>query len=149
MINTYHTLVHAQPVTVWKLLLDEVENPQKYLHGVESAQIVGRSAEGIVREMRWEGMTVRERIIPEEKENLITHEFLEHPVYQGRFFTRVVPASVQNPMAPVDLQIGVELERKSFQVSNLVQTDVEFDSDIENELQLLKEMAEKVEQMEA
>lgn len=148
LINTFHTLVHAQPDTVWKLLLDRVENPQKYLHGVEASQIVERSPAGIVREMRWEGKTIRERIIPEEKESRIIDELLEHPLYRGQVITRMVPASVQNPMAPVDLQIAVELERKSFHVEGMVPTEAELIADIEKELRLLKEKAEELESKE-
>lgn len=145
LINTFHTLVHAQPATIWRMLMDRVENPQNYLHGVESAQIVGRSAEGVIREMLWEGKRVREMILPEENENRVTHELLEHPIYEGRIITRLVPTSVQNPMAPVDLQIAVALERKSFKVEGLVPTEAELVADIENELQLLKAKAEEME----
>ena len=145
LINTFHTLVHAQPATIWKMLMDRIENPQNYLHGVESAQIVERSDEGVVREMQWEGKRVRERILPEENENRVTHELLEHPIYEGRIITRLVPTSVQNPMAPVDLQIAVELERKSLKVEGLVQTEAELIADIEKELQLLKAKAEEME----
>ncbi|ABQ26391.1 AtaL-like protein [Geotalea uraniireducens] len=145
LINTFQTLVHAQPATIWKILMDRVENPQNYLHGVESARIVERSAGGVVREMLWEGKRVRERILPEENENRVTHELLEHPIYEGRLITRLVPTSVQNPMAPVDLQIAVELERKSFKVEGLVSTEAELVADIENELQFLKARAEEME----
>jgi hypothetical protein len=140
--------VHAQPATVWKVLLDEVENPQRYLHGVESTEITERTAEGVVREMRWDGKTVKEMIVPAEKDMRIVHELLEHPIYEGRLLTRMAPTSVQNPMAPVDLQVSVELERKSFHMEGLVATEAELAADIEKELLTVKERAEELERRE-
>lgn len=145
LVNTYRTLVHAQSATVWKLLLDRVENPQKYLHGVEGARIVESSEAGIVRELRWEGKTVRERIVPEKDDYRITSELLEHPLYAGTTVTRVVPTSVQNPMAPLYLECEVRLERKSFHVEGFVKTEGEMVADIEKELEALKLKAEEME----
>ena len=55
LIDTYNMLVHAQAETVWKLLLDRVDNPQNYLHGVNAVRIIERSPVGVIREMEWEG----------------------------------------------------------------------------------------------
>lgn len=148
LVNTYRTLVHAQPETVWKLLLDRVENPQNYMHGVEGVQIVERSAAGVVRELKWEGKTVRERVVPEKEHYRITHELLEHPLYVGTVVIRAVPTSVQNPMASLYLETAVRLERKSFHLEGLVKSEEELVADIEKELQTLKEKAEELERRE-
>jgi hypothetical protein len=145
LVKTYRMLVHAQLETVWKVLLDRVENPQNYLHGVDGVQIVERSAKGIVRVINWEGNTVRERIVPKEDENLIVSELLEHPLYTGTIVIRAVPAAVQNPMAPLYLEVDVRLERKSFHVQGFVKTEDEMVADIERELEVLKRKAEEAE----
>ena len=147
-IHTYHVLVHAQPTTVWDVLLDEVENPQNYLHGVESVRITERSPEGVVREMQWDGRAVKERIVAEGTEQRIVHELLDHPLYAGRILTRLAPTSVQNPMAPVDLQVLTELERKSFHAEGVISTEAEMAADIERELRSVKEVAEELESRE-
>lgn len=145
LVNTYRTLVHAQPDTVWKVLLDRVENPQNYLHGVDGVRVVERSAGGIVRELKWEGKTVREKIVTDRGQYRIAAELLEHPLYAGTVVTRAVPTSVQNPMSPLYLETEVRLERKSFHVEGLVKTEEEMIADIEKELQAVKEKAEELE----
>lgn len=147
LVNTYRTLVHAQVETVWKFLLDRVENPQNYLHGVDGVQIVERSDAGIVRVISWEGKTIRERIVPDRDGCRITSELLEHPLYGGTVITRVVPTAVQNPMAPLYLETEVRLERKSFHVEGLVRTEEEMVADMEKELQAVKEKAEEAERL--
>jgi hypothetical protein len=145
LVNTYRTLVHAQIETVWELLLDRVENPQHYLHGVDGVQMIERSDAGIVREISWEGKTIRERIMPDKEQYRVTSELLEHPLYRGTIVTRVVPTAAQNPMAPLYLETEVRLERKSFHVEGLVKTEEEMVADIEKELRMVKEKAEEAE----
>ncbi len=146
LVNSFRTLVHAQLDTVWKLLLDRIESPQDYLHGVEEVKIVERSATGILRELKWEGKAVREKIIPDDAVHSITQEILEHPLYSGSMVIRALPTSVQNPMSPVYLEVDVRLERKSFHLEQMVKTEAEMVADLEKELQAVKEKAEKLEQ---
>lgn len=143
LVTTCRTLVHAQVETVWDVLLDRVENPQNYLHGVEGVQIIERSAAGIERELTWEGKTVRERIVPEKELSRITVEFREHPLYVGTIVTRLVPSSVQNPMAPLYLEAELRLERKSFHLEGMVGTEAEMIADLEKELEAIKQKAEE------
>lgn len=145
LTNTYRTLVHAQPETVWELLLDRVEKPQNYLHGVEGVQIVERSNGGIVRELKWEGKTVRERIVPDRDHYRVSSELLEHPLYTGTIVVRAVPTSTQNPMAPLYLESELRLERKSFHLEGMVRIEEEMIADIEKELQAVKRKAEELE----
>ncbi len=145
LVNSFRTLVHAQFDTVWRLLLDRIETPQNYMHGVEDAKIVERSATGIIRELRWEGNTIREKIVADETAHTITQDILEHPLYSGSTVIHALPTSVQNPMAPLYLEVDVRLERKSFKVEQLVKTEAEMVADIEKELQAVKEKAENLE----
>jgi hypothetical protein len=145
LVNSFRTLVHAQLDTVWKLLLDRIENPQNYLHGVEDVKIVERSAAGIIRELKWEGKAVREKIVPDDAAYSITQEILEHPLYSGSTVIRALPTSVQNPMAPVYIEANVRLERKSFHLEQMVKTEAEMVTDLEKELEALKAKAEKLE----
>ncbi len=146
LVNSFRTLVHAQLDTVWRLLLDRIENPQNYLHGVEEVRIAETSAAGIIRELKWEGKSVRERIIPDGTAYSITQEILEHPLYTGSTVIRALPTSVQNPMSPTYIEADVRLERKSFQLEQMVKTEAEMVADLEKELQAVKEKAERLEQ---
>ncbi len=102
--DTFEILIHTQPDTVWEILLEWLESPQRICPGMGPAKIVDRSAEGMTRELSLDGKMVREKVLLEKSEGRIVRELLEHPIYSGRFITRMVPTSVQNPMAPVVLQ---------------------------------------------
>ena len=84
LIDTYSMLVHAQAETVWKLLLDRVDNPQNYLHGVNGVRIIERSPVGVIREMDWEGKMIREKILPDQDNYRITTHLMEHPALYRR-----------------------------------------------------------------
>ncbi len=145
LVNSFRTMVHAQLDTVWKLLLDRIENPQNYLHGVEDVMISERSPAGIIRELKWEGKAIREKIVPDDAAYSITHEILEHPLYTGSTVIRALPTSVQNPVAPIYLEADVRLERKSFHLDQMVKTEAEMVADLEQELQTVKVKAENLE----
>lgn len=144
LTSTYKTLVHAQVETVWGLLLDSLENPQGYLPGVEEARVIEKFADGVIRETKRNGIAVRERITADRNKLELLSELLEHPLYTGTVVTRLVPASVQNPMAPLHLEYTLRLERKSFHLEGMVKAEEEMVAAIEKEMEVFKEKAEQI-----
>lgn len=146
-VNSYRTTVHSQMQTMRKLLLDSIEHPQKYVKGVEESRVVEFLPDGVVREVRKHGATIREGITVEEKKNefVLTSELMEHPLFNGKIVTRVVPASVQNPMSPLDLEVSMELERKSFKLEGMLPGEEELVREISEEMNLIKQTAEEIE----
>lgn len=51
--------VHAALETVWKLLRDKVENPQGYVPGIVETKILERYDDGVLREVKAQGMDPR------------------------------------------------------------------------------------------
>ncbi len=47
--------VHADPIVIWNVFLDSVENPQKYMSGVEESSILERFEGGKVKGRKIEG----------------------------------------------------------------------------------------------
>lgn len=141
--HTYNRLINAPPEAVWEVLMELLEKPQDRVPGVESSRTTERSGDTFTREMVWKGSTVRDKVMIEKNDLRIIQQLLEHPIYEGRIITRVVPTSVQNPMAPVVLQVETELERPSFKVDHTIQTDAEFGADVENLLNQMKKQAEE------
>jgi ribosome-associated toxin RatA of RatAB toxin-antitoxin module len=146
LTTTYKTLVHAQPDTVWGLLVDSLDNPQRYLPGIEESKVIARSADEVVREMKTKGMTIRERVAIHKKEWELDSEFLEHPLYRGTTAIRLVPTSVQNPMAPLHLEVNLRLERRSFHLEGMVKAEEEMVAGIRQEMETLRAKAEEMEQ---
>ncbi|ACM21008.1 hypothetical protein Geob_2658 [Geotalea daltonii FRC-32] len=141
--DTYRISINAQADTVWNLLPSLLERPDMYIHKIDSMKTIEKSQDILVREMSWRGTLFRETATFDSNSRSIRHVLQEHPLYQGRYGTSIVPTSVQNPMSPVELQIYLELERRSFKVERMVQTEAELAADIEKVLKSLKVMAEE------
>ena len=109
-VTTFRVLVHAQAETVWKLLYDRIENPQSFQPRVIGSRITTRTAEGVIRESKVSDGVIRERISVDMKEHAVHTVLLEHPACTGTILTRVLPTSLQNPMAPLHLEVQVTLE---------------------------------------
>lgn len=145
--NTFRTTVHSQMETMRRLLIDSIDHPQKYQRGVEDARVVEFVSDGVIREIRKQGTTIREGISILERKNefIMTNELMEHPLFKGKIITRLIPASVQNPMSPVDLEVSVELERKSFKLEGVLPGEEELVEEIREEMDVLKGKAEELE----
>jgi len=145
LTTTNRTMVHAQLETIWELLLDRIENPQRYQPFVLTSRVIERTAALVIRELNVSNMTIRERISLDDNEKSIHSEFLEHPQYEGTIVTRLVPTSTQNPMAPVYLETDFKLEHKAVPMGRAVTTDKEMTTALNDEMELIKEKAEELE----
>lgn len=106
---SYSTDVYASPKIVWRLLLEKAENPQSYIPGVMEAKILERYNDGFLREVKTQGMILREKVTIDEVHKEITYHMLEHPLFFGKVINRVVlTSSVYNPVAPQTLTIEVD-----------------------------------------
>ncbi|SNB46695.1 hypothetical protein [Geobacter sp. DSM 9736] len=146
-VNTLRTTVHSQMDTMRRLLLDSIDHPQKYQKKVQDARVVEFMTDGVIREVRKDGSTIREGISVAERKNefLLTNELLEHPLYSGRILTRIVPTSVQNPMSPISLEVTLELERKDFKVEGMLPGEEAIVKEVEEELEVFRKKAEEME----
>ncbi len=140
---TYSVEVHAPRETVWRLLLDKVENPAGYIPGVIEARILERYDNGVLRLVRTQGMTVKERVTIDEALGEVSYLLLEHPLFSGQVVNRVVAASVQNPVAPVTLTIAVDWGPKDETAEKIIQEDLS--AQLQREVLSLKEKAEELE----
>lgn len=145
LTDTYRVAIHAQADTIWQLLPRWLQMPEMYIHRVDSIKVVEKTENRVVREISWRGKLFRDKAYIDNDNKRINHELEEHPLYEGRYVMSIVPTSVQNPMAPVELQIYLELKRRSFKVERMVQTEAEFAADIAAHLELAKKTAEKQE----
>ncbi len=140
---TYSAEVHAPREILWRLLLDKVENPAGYIPGVIEARILERYDNGVLRQIRTQGMTVKERVSINEAIGEVRYLLLEHPLFSGQVINRVVAASVQNPAAPVVLTITVDWGPKDEKAEKIIQEDLP--AQIQREVLSLKEKAEELE----
>lgn len=102
--------VHAQLETVWNVLMESIVNPQKYTPDLEVFRILDEAEGAVFREMTIRDILYREKVSVNHVSREICRELLDHPAYVGKIVIKAVPSSVQNPMAPIDLQFFLDLE---------------------------------------
>jgi hypothetical protein len=145
VITTLRVLIHAQLETVWNVLLDSMENPQAYQPQVHESRIIEKSVDGLIREMKIDNTIVRERLIPDKKNNTLYNEVLEHPVYTGDITIRLAPTSVQNPMSPLTLEYHLKLEVKPDHQGGAVRPEDLLTGAFNDEMARIKQKAEELE----
>jgi hypothetical protein len=145
LVKTLKVLVHAEHDTLWNLLLDRLQNPQRFIPGVTEARVIEKEGTVSVREMKLHGDLVRERLTVLPYDSEIRHELLEHPQFTGTIITRVVRTARQSPVAPQHLEYDIELTPKSLQTKGVLQGEAEIVADLEAEMARLKSRAEEME----
>jgi uncharacterized protein (DUF302 family) len=143
----YSCEVHAALDTVWKLLIEKVEQPQTYMPGVVHSRILQHYGNGVLREVKGEGMLIKEKVVIDKAHGEIHYFLLEHPLFTGRVVNRVVPASVQNPVSPQLLTIDVDWAAKDERAEQMILTTIP--DQIQSELLTLKQRAEAMEREES
>ena len=92
MPKASHSVQVKAPVdTVWRLLLDKIENPGAYVPGVTAVQILERQPGYVVRQMTAGGIEVTERITAFARSHEVDYVLLDHPVYAGQVVNRIEP----------------------------------------------------------
>lgn len=146
VITTLRVLIHAQLETVWNVLLDSMENPMAYQPQIRESRIIEKSDNGLIREMKLQETVIRERIIPDRKNNTLYSEVLEHPVYTGDITIRLVPTSVQNPMSPLTLEYHLKLEIKPDHQGGAVKPEAQLTAAFDEEMARIRQKAEEQEE---
>jgi uncharacterized protein (DUF302 family) len=144
---SYSCEVHAALDTVWKLLIEKVEQPQSYMPGVIQSRILQHYGNGVLREVKCEGMLIKEKVVIDKVHGEIHYFLLEHPLFTGRVVNRVVPSAVQSPVAPQLLTIEVDWAPKGEEAERLIQSAIP--EQIQREVQALKVRAEALEREES
>jgi uncharacterized protein (DUF302 family) len=144
---SYSCEVHAALDTVWKLLIEKVEQPQSYMPGVIQSRILQHYGNGVLREIKCEGMQIKEKVVIDKAHGEIHYFLLEHPLFTGRVVNRVVPSAVQSPVAPQLLTIEVDWVPKDEEAERLIQSGIP--DQIQSEVLTLKQRAEAMEREES
>lgn len=102
--------VDASPETVWAVLLDKMEHPQRYIEDALDAEILDRSGDAVIRQLVLPGgVSFRERISPDPVARTITFTLLDHPVYEGTVTNQLRTT----PDSPVELVFELNWKARS------------------------------------
>lgn len=99
------TQVRAPVETIWRLLLDKIENPGRYRQGVLEVEVLEREPGFLVRRLKTNSFEVVERITAFEKSHEVDFVLLEHPLYAGQSKNRIVPPLRPGLSATLDFEL--------------------------------------------
>jgi hypothetical protein len=90
---TFSAVVEAPVETLWDLLIEKVEDPGRFIAGVEEVAILDRSDNGVLREMRVADSVTREWIRTDPERREVTFTLVDDPDYEGTVVNRVTMAA--------------------------------------------------------
>ena len=75
--------------TLWILLLDKVQHPDRTIKEITHVEILETYEDGILRQMHALGMTIRERITIDEQNKIVRFDLIENSMFTGYFLNKV------------------------------------------------------------
>ena len=108
LYTTYSTPVKASAITVWHILRDKTEHPERYNVAASNCQVLERYNNGIMRQMKGLGMSLKEKIIIDEEAKIIRHHLVDNPFFTGEAVNAVVEPTSENPDDPVIVTYTVD-----------------------------------------
>jgi len=75
--------------TLWALLLDKVQHPDRTIKEVTQVEILEKYDDGILRQMQALGMTIKERITIDEQNKMVRFDLIENSMFTGYFLNKV------------------------------------------------------------
>lgn len=116
--------VHAPLARLWALLLDKIENPAKYVPGVQAVEILERQPGFTLRRMKTADFEVVERITVFEKRHEIDFVLVDHPLYAGQVRNKIEElVETDRPDLSLKLSIALDWRRMDGQPDDLDMTD--------------------------
>lgn len=142
----YFTPVDASLQTIWDVLLDRIEHPDRYMAGVESFSFPESTEDYAIREVIIQGFPLRERITIDERQGEVRYELLEHPLFQGDVFNALIPPAQDDLKAKPVVQFRMNWQPLSEEAQA---TEVEGRAILEESLQqavhFVRDLAEHLE----
>ena len=75
--------------TLWCLLLDKIQHPDKTIKEITQVEILEKYNDGILRQMQALGMTIKERITIDRQNKTVRFDLIENSMFTGYFLNRV------------------------------------------------------------
>lgn len=144
LVRTLQVVVHSEHKTLWNMLMDRLQHPERYILGVTEARLTEESQDVFLSEMTLHGETVKERVLVRPYDGELRHELLEHPQFTGFIVRKILRTARQSPVAPLYLEYDLDLLRKSLKVQGVVRGEEEICNDLEAEMQKIRSRAEEI-----
>lgn len=138
--TSYSSEVHASLETVWKVLVEKVEQPERHRPEAIRSRIVQQDGNGVLREALADALLLKDQALLDQGQGEIRCEMVDHPQYAAEVVLKVVASSVQNPEAPQLLTVEVRWHPKD--EDNVSALEAQLRGKVRKEVLALKERAE-------
>ena len=146
----YFEPVDADLQTIWRVLLDRIEHPDRYLGGVDSFSFPESTEDYAVREVVLSGVALRERITIDERQGEIRYELLDHPLFNGHVINALVPPANDDPKAKPVVQFRMDWQPRTLEARALeLETEAELAESMQHAVRYVKTMAEHLEKVQS
>ena len=75
--------------TLWTLLLDKVQCPDRTIKEITHVKILEKYDDGVLRQMQALGMIIKERITIDEQNKIVRFDLIENSMFTGYFLNKV------------------------------------------------------------
>jgi alkylhydroperoxidase/carboxymuconolactone decarboxylase family protein YurZ/catechol 2,3-dioxygenase-like lactoylglutathione lyase family enzyme/limonene-1,2-epoxide hydrolase len=117
---TFSSPVDASFAAAWNVLLDKIENPERYNPEARDYKILEKCSNSILREMKALNMTVTEKIVWDEKTGEVRHTLVNNPHFIGQATNTVTRPANPNEL-PV-ITFTLDWEPYNEEARNIAQT---------------------------
>lgn len=104
----YFVPVDAALQTIWDVLLDRIEHPDRYLAGLDSFSFPEGNEDYAIREVIMNGQPLRERITIDERQGEVRYQLIDHPLFAGDVYNALIPADANDPKAKPVVQFRMD-----------------------------------------
>ena len=86
---SHNEQINSTIETLWALLLDKVQYPDRTIKEITHVEILEKYDDGILRQMQALGMIIKERITIDVQNKIIRFDLIENSMFTGYFLNKV------------------------------------------------------------
>ena len=143
--------VNADLQTIWNVLLDKIEHPERYQAGVEATRFPESTDTYAIREIQLPDNTVvKERITIDERMGEVRYELLDDAMFTGEVKNNLIPPAGDDPRAMPIVQFTMDWRPRNKEAMEL---ELEFipqlEASIQEGVRFIKDLAEHMQTQQA
>ena len=132
---SHNEQINSTIETLWALLLDKVQYPDRTIKEITHVEILEKYDDGILRQMQALGMIIKERITIDVQNKIIRFDLIENSMFTGYFLNKV--EGYDGKLTLIYEQSWIPITPQSREL------ETKFPQILINGVQEMKELAEK------
>jgi len=146
----YYVPVDASLQTIWEVLLDRIEHPDRYLAGLESFSFPEGNEEYAIREVVINGQPLKERITIDERQGEIRYQLLDDPFFAGDVYNALIPPDERDIKAKPIVQFRMDWRPLSPEAAAMEQDAAQaIQESLQQAVNYVRDLAEHMEKQQA